>query len=273
MANRDSDIHSDLSEDQPGFEQLRKDLRELPKLRTQDDFLLRVKNRIEAPAREVSRNPEPISISRWDWMRSRMTVLSSIAALCLVAVVAVTLLRNPATPEALPEIPTPAAVQETDREELSGPAASLPATPVETGREAVGREDVGKQSVLSSEPLLERKQSLPAPAGAQTETGNRPGANRADGAGTGIPAPAKNEHRVSAAASDAAAPSQRRSELREAARAAGKGEASGMKAKTSYEQEYVPIQNKDLIRMRTGAAVRDSASLRDSVEISPSHPR
>lgn len=272
MANRDSDIHSDPSEDQPGFEQLRSDLRELPKLRTQDDFLLQVKQRIENPARELSRKPEPISISRWEWMRNRMTVLSSIAAVCLVAVVAVTLLRNPATPEAIPETPTPAAVHEADREEISSPAASSPArtTSAEKSREAGRNEEMGNRSLPASEPSLERKQSLPAPAGTPTATGTLPGAKRADGAGTGVPEPGKSEQRVSSAASDAAAPSHRSSELRDAA---GKGEASGMKAKTSYEQEYVPIQKKELIRMRTGAAVRDSASLRDSVEISPSHPR
>ena len=278
MAKSDSTISSDSPDDEAGFEQLSKDLRELPTFRTRDDFLLRVKNRIETPEPGMYRTPEPAIVSRWEWMRGRMTVLSSLAALGLIAVVSITLMRNPAIPEAVQEVPIPEAVLETDRgatapSALPSPATPAHAAPVEGTHDARGSEGERARMTPTGETLLDQKQQSSTPVPAPAATNELPAAKRVKEPGSGVLEAAKSESRQSTTLPDAVKPSKRSNELRDAVRATGKGDAAGMKATSTYEQEYVPIQNKDLIRMRTGAAVKDSATVRDSVEIRPAQPR
>jgi hypothetical protein len=284
MANSDSDIRSDSSDDQSAHQHLRRDLRELPKLRTQDDFLLRVKARIEADAPAPQAQSNPVAPSHWNLMRGRMTFISSIAALGLIAVVTVTLLRNPAVPIAVPAARESDAIPETVQQNTATPAladrnapsAQSPAPEVARGPAKDSRVEMQKPDRGSvREELLDRKQAPVSPSASGTVESDRniPATRRADAEASGGMEAKKTENALSSSPHGATRPVGQAAEKNDAPAATMRDNASGVKAKPSFEQEYVPIQKKELVKMRTGHAVQDSASVRDSVEVRSARPR
>ena len=242
MSLFESKTGSEQTDDPSAFEQLRKDLRELPTPRTRDDFLLRVRNAIETAQADTLPSGEPATAFRWNWMRSRMIFISSIAGMALISVVAVTLLRNPELPARVPAGAPMEAVKDNASENNSPPAArpsEIPASVQEKRSDAAASD---QPASMRAEGKLSNKPTSAMPSGA-TPSGAMPSTQNA-------------AEKIEAGTSTSA-----------------KEAVSDSKAKAYFEQDYLPMQKKELIKMRTGAAAKDSAGMKDSVYVRPGDRR
>ena len=244
--------------DDAQFDRLRADLRALPKLKTSDDFLARVRQEVDATRRPQSAPEAPQRPVLWDWMRGRLAFLSTIAGVAIVVVVAITLTRNPELQEVVPVGPVPELRQAPEPDAVPAPQQTPAITP---------RRDAGNVEHTTPIDLLEQPRSgqhTPASESPTISGEKSKEAERQMDEKRGSDAPAGNTLPAGL----------RANEKGDAARKAEDKDVPGAsKAVPTYEQDYDPIQKKELVKMRTGLTPRDSAALRDSLKLLQAKPK
>jgi hypothetical protein len=258
MAHGDTFSSPERPEDDEQFDRLRADLRSLPKLNAPDDLLARVRQGINTAHQQKVLPDAAQRPVFWDWMRGRMAFLSTIAGVAVVVVVAITLTRSPQLQQIMPIEPVP--------ELKPAPAPAADPAPVHTPEMRRLQGALDTDTRVPADLREQSRSDHSAPASTVTEVPGQKSKEsdrvmdekqRSDApAGNALPAPSRVNEKGDAA---------QKSESKDA--------LASPKVPLTFEQEYDPIQKKELLKMRTGLSVRDSAAVSDSLKRLQTKPK